>query len=708
MNASPAKAWLPGGLLLPLLLAPLLLTLAGTARAQTPAPLSSQSETQELPSVTVGPPPASKRPSVIKVPTDSAGAASIAAQPPKTLQLRLDPKTGKALTDAQLRERARRPVQAPRSLRPLRSSQPETSAAAAAATVPASGSDSATDSEKKLETDTAGTDGIQVKALGQAKVSAIGLLNEMEGGFGSAMWAGTPKALVMELLPRLPMYTTSPTMQSLRRRLLISTALPPIDDGGDRVGGDGRALVALRIARLAAAGDSEAVAQLLKFAPLSMDNAVFAQVRVEAELLAGNVREACRITRNRLGADTGQDTAGAAIGAAIAWQKIMAFCLALDGPTAQAELYEQLLYENGVEDEAFFTLLAGLNSSEAEPLERIARTEPLHLAMLRAARRAIPADAVKQASPVVLRAIATSPNATLPMRLEAAERAEAMATLETDVLARVYASVPFSAEQNADALALAKQEPGPSASAILYQVAQIDAQVESRARALAAAWRNGRRSGSYMTSVRVNLAMTRAIKAEAGLAWFAAAAGRALLAAGDRKAAREWLMAVLEPARAGQTDAAAAMLALTPLMYIADADRDDPALAPVMAKVLSGWWQGEVANGGADRYQRALRLYGLLTALGRDLSVSLWLPIFEAPARDISQASPALLMGLERAAVAGRRGEAVLLSLLLLGDRGPGLSDTMTLTRIVSALRRVGLLEDARAMALEGLLGTGF
>jgi len=167
-------------------------------------------------------------------------------------------------------------------------------------------------------------------------------------------------------------------------------------------------------------------------------------------------------------------------------------------------------------------------------------------------------------------------------------------------------------------------------------------------------------------------------------------------------------MAVLEPARAGQTDAAAAMLALTPLMYIADADRDDPALAPVMAKVLSGWWQGEVANGGADRYQRALRLYGLLTALGRDLSVSLWLPIFEAPARDISQASPALLMGLERAAVAGRRGEAVLLSLLLLGDRGPGLSDTMTLTRIVSALRRVGLLEDARAMALEGLLGTGF
>ena len=693
MNASHAKAWLLGGLL-----TPLLLLLAGAAWGQTQAQTTPDNESQALPSVTVGPPPASKRPSVIKAPTDAAGAPSIAAQPPKTLQLRLDPKTGQALTGAQLRERARRPVQAPRSLRPVRSQQPD--ASTAAATTPGAGSDS----EKASENDATGADGIQVKALGQAKISAIGLLNEEMGGFGDAMWAGTPKALVMELLPRLPMYTTSPTMQSLRRRLLISTALPPMDEGGDQAGGDGRALVALRIARLAAAGDSEAVAQLLKFAPLTMENAIYAQVRVEAELLAGNVREACRITRNRLGADTGQDT----VSAAIAWQKIMAFCLALDGRTAQAELYEQLLYENGVEDEAFFTLLASLNGSEAEPLESIARTEPLHLAMLRAARRAIPADAVKQASPVVLRAIATSPNATLPMRLEAAERAEAMATLETDVLARVYASVPFSAEQNADALALAKQEPGPSASAILYQVAQIDAQVESRARALAAAWRNGRRGGGYMTSVRVNLAMTRAIKADARLAWFAAAAGRALLGAGDREAARDWLMAVLEPARAGQPDAAAAMLTLTPLMYIADADRDDPALAPVMAKVLSGWWQGEVANGGADRYQRALRLYGLLTALGRDLPASLWLPIFEAPARDIPQASPALLMGLERAAVAGRRGEAVLLSLLLLGDRGPGLSDTMTLGRIVSALRRVGLAEDARAMALEGLLGAGF
>jgi hypothetical protein len=704
---------------------------------------------KDLPSVTVGPVPNSKSPTMVTEPGAKAGPAPTPrrSSAPRTLQLRLDPKTGQALTAEQLQERARRQVQPPRS---LRAAQPQPSPAINKL-APAAGT-AQTAPKAKSQADASGeAEGIQVKTLGQTKVSAIGLLSEAEGGFGAGMWSGTPMAMVMNLLPRLPVAATSPTMQSLRRRLLVSTALPPDDLNG--MDGDGSALVALRIQRLAAAGDSDAVAQLLKFAPLSANNSILAQVRVETELLAGNVGEACRIVRNQLGADEASDggnTAGSAVawqkimafclaldgqtaqvelyeqllyengvedeasdggntaGSAVAWQKIMAFCLALDGQTAQVELYEQLLYENGVEDEAFFALLANLNSGEAEPLERIARTEPLHLAMLRAARRAIPADAVKQASPAVLRAIATSPNATLPMRLQAAERAEALATLATSVLARVYASVPFSAEQSADALALAKGQPGPSASAILYQVAQIDAQIEGRARALAAAWRNGRRSGNYMTAVRINLDMTRTIAADPKLAWFAAAAGRALLAAGDREAARNWLMAILEPARAGEPEAAAALLTLAPLFYVAAGGQNDPALTPAMAKVLSGWWQGEVANGGAERYQRALRLYGLLAALGKDLPGELWVPLFEAPARDIPQASPSLLMGLERAAAGQRKGEVVLLSLLLLGERGPALSDTMTLGRVVAALRGIGLVEDAEAMALEGLLGAGF
>ena len=695
-----------------------------TAWSQTAAQVgTNQDGAKPLPSVTIGPVPASKRPDVIIAPKAAAAPPAASADQPKTLQLRLDPKTGRPLIAQQMQDRAQRKAQPPRSLRAKQptkqsarqsgkhSGEPSDKPMAKAAARPAVAAD-------RKQTERAQTGGIQIQALGRAKVSAIGLLNAAEGGFGSKMWAGTPLSLVMALLPRLPMETTSPAMQSLRRRLLVSTALSPEDQGNGKAGNlDGSALVALRIGRLAASGDSAAVSQLLKFSPLTMANKDYARIRIEGELLDGNIRAACNMARNYLGGDHG---AGQGADKNIIWQKVMAFCLALDGQAAQVELYEQVLYENGVEDDAYFTLLSGLSSGEAEPLTQIARTGPLHLAMLRAARRVIPEGAIEVASPAVLRAIATSPNASLPLRLEAAERAEALGTLPVDVLRRIYASVPFSAEQSADAIALAESQPGPSAAAILYQVTQIDDQVESRARALAAAWHNGRRRGRYLTAVRVNLPQTKAIRPDAALAWFAAPAGRALLMAGDRAAARAWLMAVVPAAQNGEVSAAAAVLMLAPLLEVARGSTEstagtstggavnDAVLAPITGKVLQGWWQGEVANGRADRYQRATRLFGTLTALGRDLSSQHWAPLFSAPEAEVHQAPAAILLGLERAAAAGQRGEAVLLSLLLLGDQGPGSRNILTLGRVIAALRQVGLSNDADALALEGLVGARF
>lgn len=714
MTASPAN-W-------PVILAMLLGSSIASA-AQTQPQTEAQKNTGARPNITVGPAPGSKSPNITAGPKTTAPEKPTSFSRPRTLQLRLDPKTGQALTPRQLEERARRKVQPPRSLHARQPIKP----APVAATAPKGEAAAAPAADDKINA-AAQNGGIQVKALGQAKVSAIGLLNTSQGGFGADMWAGTPLPLVMSLLPHLPVAATSPVMQSLRRRLLLTTALPPDEKSGDRgdTSGqetdrdlakrgladrdiDGRALAAARIDRLAAIGDSLAVAQLLKFAPLTTANKVYARVLVDSALLNGNVPEACRMARNKLGGGAGDE---------VIWQKIMAFCLAVEGQAAQVELYEQLLYENGVEDEAYFTLLSALTSGESEPLDTIVEIGPLHLAMLRAARRAIPGDALRGAAPAVVRAIATSPNASLTLRLEAAERAEAMGVLETDVLARAYASVPFSAEQSARAIALAEQQPGPSAAAILYQVAQIDDQVSGRARALAAAWRNGRTSGHYLTAVRVNLDLTKTIQPDARLAWFAADAGRALLAAGDRAAARAWLMAVIQPALDGQADAAAAMLRLAPLLYVSVKDVQDPHLGAVIETVMANWWQGEVANNGADRYQRAIRLFGLLSALGREVSSDLWLPLLAMPREDAGKSgqgtaasafsAPPLLLGLDRAAKAGRRGETVLLALLLLGDGGPTVSDSLTLGRIVSALRQVGLEKDAGALALESLLGVGF
>ena len=57
----------------------------------------------------------------------------------------------------------------------------------------------------------------------------------------------------------------------------------------------------------------------------------------------------------------------------------------------------------------------------------------------------------------------------------------------------------------------------------------------------------------------------------------------------------------------------------------------------------------------------------------------------------------------------GRRrlGETVLLSLLALGESGPGDADPVVLSRVLSSLRNIGLEAEARALAVEAALAAG-
>ncbi|MDP1736843.1 MAG: hypothetical protein Q8L23_05325 [Caulobacter sp.] len=69
-----------------------------------------------------------------------------------------------------------------------------------------------------------------------------------------------------------------------------------------------------------------------------------------------------------------------------------------------------------------------------------------------------------------------------------------------------------------------------------------------------------------------------------------------------------------------------------------------------------------------------------------------------------SAASPALLLALDRAAALGLKGEAALVVLAIAADAGPQGPSPLDRARIISALRRAGLDDDAMAFAIEGLL----
>ena len=533
-----------------------------------------------------------------------------------------------------------------------------------------------------------GSKEIEVGALEAVDPSSIGLLSEEQGGLGLEMWAGTRRALVERLLPRLPMGTSSRAMQSLARRLLLSTAVAPEEPAR------GPSLLALRVERLAAGGLSNDTNALLELVPPGLNDVALARARLDSLLLAGDMTRACAIARNLV------EQHGDPI-----WQKASAFCHALDGQTSRVELYEQLLHEVGHEDPAFFILLAALTGRDAPPLESLRAAMPLHLAMLRSARRAVPEDAAENATPLILRAIALSASASPSLRLVAAERAAAAGALSTKALRQIYDGMPFTLEERAGALNIVENEPGAISNALLYQVAGLEALPSGRARTLQAAFRRATAIDHIAMIARTNKAVLKSLPPTPELSWFASDAGRALLVVGEVGGALDWLMMARNSASANSTESVRVVLDLWPLLLIGD----DRQRVPFEPRILAKWWQAQGAHEAAERFARAGLFYALLEALGYSVPAESWAELYDAAAGESESAPPPVLQqGLAKASDAVRTGETVLLALLVLDEGGPAAASATTLTQVITSLRRLGLEQDARAVALEAMLARGF
>ncbi|MDP6067320.1 MAG: hypothetical protein QGG75_08715 [Alphaproteobacteria bacterium] len=534
----------------------------------------------------------------------------------------------------------------------------------------------------------AAADKVSVGELAEIDPSSVGILNAENGGFGRDMWLGSDRLLVERLLPRLPVATLSRAMQSLGQRLLASQAMVPEGEA------TAPSLLGIRVERLSAGGHTAMVNELLELVSARLNDPAFSRAKIDGLLLAGNNAQACADVPHLVRQD--EDPY---------WLKTMTFCKALGGEHEAAQLAASILREQGeTGDVAFFNLVAVLGGDNDAVVDSLIDPSPLHIAMLRAARRAVPGDAVPGARPAILRAIATTPNAAVETRLQAAERAEAAGALPAQALAQVYASVDFGPEERQDWVAVTARQEGPRSNALLYQVAASESDPEVRARALAQSWRQALGSGRFGTAARVNLEATRQLEPTPELAWLAADAGRALLAAGDVIAARRWLDNVTAAASESNPHAARAVLELWPLVQIAD----DEETIPWNAAIVGPWWDGQKGLKGDKAQENAALLYTLFDALGYRLPDANWKPLYEAPLT-VSAYMPSTVLwhGLQRAAEAGRIGETVLLSLLALGEVGPPGANPVTLHGVMRALRRIGLGAAARRIALEAALARG-
>ena len=121
------------------------------------------------------------------------------------------------------------------------------------------------------------------------------------------------------------------------------------------------------------------------------------------------------------------------------------------------------------------------------------------------------------------------------------------------------------------------------------------------------------------------------------------------------------------------------------------------------------WWGTPSQAPMPARARNAALLLTLVGALGHEVPAASWERVYAAAGYGAEAApSPGYLQALVRAARDGRLGEAVLLALVSLGRDGPAAAHPLVLGEVVSALRRVGLEEDARRIALEAVLAREF
>jgi hypothetical protein len=524
---------------------------------------------------------------------------------------------------------------------------------------------------------------IEIGELHAIDPDSGGLLEPSMGGLGIGMWEGVARGLLLRLLPQLPDRYDSLALHDLARRLLLSTAIvPPRAESGT-----GGSVMAARIDRLEAMGLSGAVAEMLGLVPDETRDPELLRIFIDNRLLVGDDEGAC--------------TASAAADDMLTgtyWEQFLVFCQAIAGDNAAANFGVSLLSEGGtVDDPAFFTMVGSLLTGGKTKVKSLRAPTPLHLALARTTETTLPPDVLETESLAVLRALADNPMVPEAVQLEAAEMAVLAGAIGAARLADRYVAVEFSDEEIGKALTIAEGDHSPRNRALLYQAAVRQVLPVGRAAAMQKAWQLAAADDIYRMSIGVYLPMLEGLK-PAALTWFAADAARALYALNRLERTGQWVLTAGRLTEEPEYSNRAALL--WPLVALAEGSARGPGQA--------AWLTALGERAGADAGLRTGLAYSLFEAMGERVREEDWQTLLDNVSRAPTLAAdPAYLRQFRSAASAGRRGETVLLALLILGQGGVADAGPQLISEIIVGLRMVKLESEARRLAIEAALQGG-
>lgn len=519
-------------------------------------------------------------------------------------------------------------------------------------------------------------DGIEVERLDALDPLEVSL---PQAGLDNRLWSGTGRDQAAAVLSRLPGPDTDPytseVLAAAARSVLMSGGQPPAGGRGDAE------LARLRVERLLAAAGAEDSFDLLERTPGINRLPELARWHADLGLAIGETERACRTADALI---DGRDTAY--------WLRVRAFCLALQGQSAAAELTAELARSQS-DDDGFEARLFALTLGTPVPADQAGSETALQWAMSRhLASAGEDGAAVADTAPAWLKNAAhdaaggSQPPATDPGL--AFETALAQTGRERHHTLESVLAQGRDREMAGQALGLLLADTGGGASFI--HVARHHGREIQSIPVTAATLEHG-----------YEIAMAALLVGDVRDAW---TWRNALLDGPPRPAQPVMVPQTLVDPDADKPEGEASMMTALPeedwvppsparmvALDLALAIAEDELQGGGFEAVLAAWMEG--------RGEASLAPVTALVRLGAPAPAGLRNALLDA------QATPDLagLPALDAAVQAGARGEAAVLALAILNQ--PGVADDPdALSRALGALDAVGLRRQARALLLEHVI----
>ena len=345
-----------------------------------------------------------------------------------------------------------------------------------------------------------------------------------------------------------------------------------------------------------------------------------------------------------------------------------------------------MLREAKFKDDGFVALVQRALGNDAKLPDTLPVPQPMALALLEKAGAGVPKKAFDGARLPVLVAIANGDGFPPEQRVIAAEKAASLGAIAPSTLGDAYLAVSLEDEDIENPVSRAEAAGGAKGRAILFHAAHDATAFQARANFLQTLLLKSPRADVYPAIVRAALPMLLELPVSIDLKPLAADFARALYAAYRPDEAKQWLDLV-DPGTGGSV----------------------LALAHVAAGASAPSWSDtpltDLAAGSSKKdLALAQKRATLLTAEDVPVPGTLVVALLDTAVGGPGTVGPGLLIDTE--ANASHLGGTVLAVLAALGDSGAG-APAQTVAQAIAGLRKVGLTDEARHLAIDAALVAG-